>query len=182
MADGISRAVGRLRGLDREKGVIQDATKSSGFRDEVLQAVRGGYDAQAIWYATGRCVGISQATLLLASLCQHEGQLGELFFSETPGGQQVRPARVQSLPGEAAKDARSPQGWMLSEQCAQQLGDTLSELSQESAPFRQLIVSLAGFTGGPLDDGVPGRVGILKGYGNAIVPQQAAIFIEASYD
>jgi DNA (cytosine-5)-methyltransferase 1 len=31
----------------------------------------------------------------------------------------------------------------------------------------------------PLADGVPGRVGLLRGYGNAIVPQQAAAFIEA---
>lgn len=32
----------------------------------------------------------------------------------------------------------------------------------------------------PLADGVPGRVGLLRGYGNAIVPQAAALFIRAS--
>jgi DNA (cytosine-5)-methyltransferase 1 len=32
----------------------------------------------------------------------------------------------------------------------------------------------------PLVDGVPGRVGLLRGYGNAIVPQLAAEFIAAS--
>ncbi len=31
----------------------------------------------------------------------------------------------------------------------------------------------------PLVDGLPGRVGLLRGYGNAIVPQTAAIFIRA---
>ncbi len=31
----------------------------------------------------------------------------------------------------------------------------------------------------PLANGVPGRVGLLRGYGNAINPQQAAVFIEA---
>jgi len=32
----------------------------------------------------------------------------------------------------------------------------------------------------PLAHGVPGRVGLLRGYGNAIVPQVAAAFIEAT--
>ena len=31
----------------------------------------------------------------------------------------------------------------------------------------------------PLADGIPGRVGLLRGYGNAIVPQIAAEFIQA---
>jgi len=31
----------------------------------------------------------------------------------------------------------------------------------------------------PLVDGLPGRVGLLRGYGNAIVPQLAAEFIQA---
>jgi DNA (cytosine-5)-methyltransferase 1 len=31
----------------------------------------------------------------------------------------------------------------------------------------------------PLAHGIPGRVGLLRGYGNAIVPPLAAVFIEA---
>lgn len=35
------------------------------------------------------------------------------------------------------------------------------------------------FHGHPLAYGVPARVGLLRGYGNAIVPQVAAEFIQA---
>lgn len=34
----------------------------------------------------------------------------------------------------------------------------------------------------PLAHGVQGRVGLLRGYGNAIVPQTAAVFIQASFE
>jgi DNA (cytosine-5)-methyltransferase 1 len=34
----------------------------------------------------------------------------------------------------------------------------------------------------PLAHGIPGRVGLLRGYGNAIVPQAAAAFIDAYLD
>ncbi|MGO9723618.1 MAG: hypothetical protein ACLPOA_24260, partial [Methylocella sp.] len=34
----------------------------------------------------------------------------------------------------------------------------------------------------PLAHGIPGRVGLLRGYGNAIVPQVAAEFVRATMD
>ena len=37
-------------------------------------------------------------------------------------------------------------------------------------------------TAGPLAENVSGRVGLLRGYGNAIVPQAAAEFIAASQE
>ena len=34
----------------------------------------------------------------------------------------------------------------------------------------------------PLADGIPGRMGLLRGYGNAIVPEVAEVFVRAWMD
>ena len=180
MVDGLSRSMGRLRSLGKEKEVIEHAATSSGFRNEVLRAMQCGYDPQEIWFAAGRCLGIPKATLLLAHLCQHSGELGSFFNCFSPRGQQESSESLQPMHGSQTEDARSSQRWKFSEQCSQQLGDALSQLSQESAPFRESIAAVSGFTAFPLADGIPKHVDKLRAYGNAINPYVAAAFIQAA--
>jgi hypothetical protein len=75
---------------------------------------------------------------------------------------------------EALSVPRLSSGWRLSEQCAGKLADVMSALPQAGA-FKVLNL----FNGSPLAHGIPGRVGRLRAYGNAIIPQVAAQFIAA---
>ncbi len=42
-----------------------------------------------------------------------------------------------------------------------------------------MIRAIQSLNGMPIAESIPGRVGLLRGYGNAIVPQVAAEFIQA---
>lgn len=169
MADGISRCLGRLRPGQQQE--VIDAACRSGLGREVLSALRQGHDAAAVWQSLGGCVGFPKATILFAALCQHSRELGNLIdcassrlASECESG--LRGLRTNGSP------ARSPSRWQLPQQCAVEFADAVHSL-----PFNWS--SLAEFTGSPLASGVPARVGRLRAYGNAIVPQAAAEFIAA---
>jgi len=54
----------------------------------------------------------------------------------------------------------------------------MRKLSQIVAPVATAMAETI-ISGFPLAPSLPGRVGLLRGYGNAIVPQTAAAFVQA---
>jgi DNA (cytosine-5)-methyltransferase 1 len=175
MANGLSVGLGCVRGLgDTEKEALINATQSTGFAAETLSAVREGNDPAEIWRAIGGRLGFPAASVLLALLCQYSGELGVVFYGAAPGSPEVCEADLRAV-RERRPFTCSPPRRGLSEQSAGELTDLVSKVSQAHP-------SLAAFNGFPLSKGVPGRAGLLRGYGNAIVPQVAAEFVRATMD
>ena len=170
MANGLSRAVGLLRDNSALKEKV-DAATSKGFRAEVVRAMRSGVRSETVWHSTGRRLGFPAAFLLLASVCEQPGQLGQFVDGAPQGCAENGESQVRAVSAHGSI-ACPPQGWELPEQLARELGDLVPELSQVGA-------QLSGMNGFPLADGIPARVGRLRGYGNAINPYVAAAFIES---
>jgi len=177
MVNGLSRGLGLVRSDEGLQEVLRNAEKSIGFGSEVLRAMRQGNAAENIWRAVGRCIGFPEATLLLAFLCESSRELGRFFNSEAERSAQAQERSMRTVREQPPQASCSPQGWEFPEQCANELGNALSKLSQESTCFRETIDLLMDYTGMPLANRPPARVGRLRGYGNAIVPQVAAEII-----
>jgi hypothetical protein len=178
MVDGISFCLGHLR--PQEKQEVIDVAQS-GIADEVLRAVRGGHGAFAVWQALGGCLGVSEATLLFACLCEQTGELGHVFNGPPSGIGEIREAGLREMRRREAP-ARPSQGWQPSQQCAGQFRDALRKLSSESPQVAGTISDLGAFNTFPLSRSATSRVGRLRAYGNAIVPPLAADFIGAYLD
>ena len=141
--------------------------------------LRSGHDPQEVWFALGGRFGFPVSTLLFAVLCKHQRELGFIHDGSSEGGEQDGSGFVREMRRIASQAARASQGCELGQQFSEKLGDALSKLPQDSAPYMQLVGLIASYNAGPLAHGVSGRVGRLRGYGNAIVPQVAAEFIRA---
>ena len=171
MAYGVSIA------LDARLFEVVDAQTRQILAAETLRAMRNGHGPQAIWGSVGGCCGFPAASVLLAILCEHTGALGHFQHFWPTSGEKDRIARhLQQVWLRFGALAGPPSGRGFSEQLARQLGNALPKLSRKSAPHWQALALL---TSGPLAKDISGRVGLLRGYGNAINPWLAAAFIEA---
>ena len=140
--------------------------------------MRNGHGPQAIWGSVGGCCGFPAASVLLAILCEHTGALGHFQHFWPTSGEKDRIARhLQQVWLRFGALAGPPSGRGFSEQLARQLGNSLPKLPRKGAPPRWRALTM--LTAGPLAENVSDRVGLLRGYGNAINPHLAAAFIEA---
>ena len=127
--------------------------------------------------------GIPSATILLAFLRELSREGWHVEEGVSRQGEETAQSGVRGLwlPGSVA---RSPFGRGLAEQRTVQPSNAVCVLSSilarhASAAWPEAIAADAE-VGFPLGKGSPARVGRLRGYGNAIVPQQAAEFIRAA--
>jgi hypothetical protein len=174
MAYGISYCLGRLR--PDEKKEVAHAAKSTGLGDEILHALRGGYDSEKVWQSLGRRIGFSEATLLFAFLCESKGKLGSILHSTASPSSQECATVLRNLRSHAKTAVRTSQGWQLPEQRVVEFANAMHVMSQKNA---SVFASLQRLNGHPLIVQDTNRVGRLRAYGNAIVPQVAQVFIEA---
>ena len=174
MVNGLSRAMELLRSDRAIEEEIENAEEGNRIGDQILRALRRGHGPQEVWSSLGRLLGIPAATLLLAFLCEQSRELGRIFYGQEATGAQGDGAIVQQVLNEPPDNACSPQGREYPQQLSWELGNLMPKLSQAGPHSRASIGALAAYTGHPLAHGIPGRVGQLRAYGNAIVPQVAA--------
>jgi hypothetical protein len=186
VVDGISRRVVLSRScknaIETEVVKIADAYKTN--RSEVLRSMwrEIGALAQCEW-AFGRSQYVSEAAVLLAfmrELPPEGGRLAESLAHSSEEAPEDRLRNVRAHTGEQPTTARSSCERGLERQPSDEPSNALCQLSQ--------VLALAANTRGlnadayrafPLSLSSPGRVGQLRAYGNAIVPQVAAQFVTA---
>ena len=176
MVDGISHCLVSLRSTDKQE--VINAAHGSGIGNEILRAMRDGYGTDEIWQTLGGCLGFPQATILLACLCEYAGKLGHVGDGTASDIAETHRIMLREM-REHEATSRPSQGWKLSQQCADQFGDALRKLSSAAPQIAGTVSQIALFDGSPLVASVSARVGRLRGYGNAIVPQIAAAFVMA---
>ena len=181
VANGIPIAVDFMRNIvgTLKTQIVHHAKKTDSTAIKTLREMQYAFWAEAIqWDSRGR-IGLLSPEILLAALCQLEGELGGVELSSAQSVIQAQVTIMLSVRNNAAKQtaSRSPQGREYAQQFARELSDALHELSYENTlEAAQSIFDRA--SGFPLTTKCPARTTLLRGYGNAIVPQVAAVFIQ----
>ena len=185
VANGIPLAVDHLRVIIRELETQIDryAKKTNRTAIEIVREMQHAFWSEAIQWDAGGRIGLLSPEILLAALCQLERELGRVINSSPQGiveAQRRVLLRVREHSAEEAAARPSPRREH-AQQLARELADSLHELPHESAleAAQSIFDRSLGF---PLTSRCPSRTTLLRGYGNAIVPQVAQAFIEAFID
>jgi DNA (cytosine-5)-methyltransferase 1 len=182
VANGIPLAVDHLRHIvgELETQIAHYAKKTNGTTLEAVREMQHAFWSEAIqWDARGR-IGILSPEILLAALCQLERELGGVLNSSPQSIIEAQREILFRVREYSTKEATAcpSQGRRYAQQFARELADALHELPHEdSLEAAQGVFDRAG--GFPLTSKCPARTTLLRGYGNAIVPQVAAEFVKA---
>jgi hypothetical protein len=184
LVDGLSESLGRLRPeyyAEGEQEVIAYAEAEKCRPAEVLRAVQNAVAAQTVWQEPGGFFGIREAEVLLPYLLELESRIEDGGTSRT-----VKEASRSGMRGLRPDDgaARASHRWRSDEQRAIEHSNPLHSLSwvlaRNARSAFEAVRSTDAKTLPLLARNIPARVGRLRGYGNAIVPQVAAEFIRAA--
>lgn len=182
VANGIPLAVDYLRDTVRkfETQITLYAKKTNRSTLETVREMQYAFWSEAIqWDVRGR-IGLLSPEILLAALCQLERKLGEFLNRSSQSIIEAQRKILLNVRGNSANETTPcpPQRWAYAQQLTREFADSLHELPHEDAlEAAQAIFDRA--KGFPLTSKCPARTILLKGYGNAIVPQVAAEFIKA---
>lgn len=150
---------------------------------EALQQLRLSYGAKIKFFESTRGFdGLYPAPLLLAFVRELWKKGREISESLPLLGEEAEEGLLQSL-WDFGSSSGASCGRGLDEQCAGEstnivyiLSPILARYASQAWPYAYKAYAEIGF---PLGKEIPARVGRLRGYGNAIVPQVAAEFIKA---
>ena len=172
VAHGLPAHLGHLR-LERD-GENENGQEGQTGTGEILQDLRLEDGEAAVQRSAGRPDGFQEAALLQSGLygCGLRGhdQGDERQEQSSPIGQDAK-GELRNLREDGSSCSSS--GREPAEQRSGELTEPLCFLSQEGTPPDGSF---------PLAQGVRHRVELLRGYGNAINPQQAAVFIRAFFE
>lgn len=156
--------------------IIEYAAQTTTDTEQILRTLWDEFNQKT----EGRTIPLPEKEILLTAVRELQGALGHFDDSAPPGVVKASEDIMRSLWNHSQKSktpARSSSGRKRPEQSYGQLRDSLRQLSQKGALEQNQIESC--MTGFPLSARLPGRVAMLRGFGNAINPEVAAQFIRA---
>jgi DNA (cytosine-5)-methyltransferase 1 len=168
LVDGWTTCVATIENKVR---AYAEATKAN--PSEVLRTLRKSYGEKAFRPAVGGSDMLSQEEILFAALCELPRKLGKFSDGQAQGFGEGEKTVLRGLREAVAVEvgtSRSSLGREHAQQFIRELNDAVSKMPQATARFLHSF---------PIIGMIKGRVGLLRGYGNAIVPQVAAEFIRA---